>query len=905
MRRVLLIVIVLWNAKLWAAPQFYPETLQIADGECPTYYAIRYPSELLRKSCTDTDWQIRSQFPGGKLQIEGGVLYALNEQNSVSTDGGVTWKNTDDAREFVQVHQLVHLVDGTRLRVISNGLQQRVNGTWQMLHEAMQSKQFLLARNGTWYLLSEQLVWYSTDQGKNWQHFDRETFSLAYNLRSLQEGANGLLYLNTEKGLFRFTPQDSQWQQLRNGLPDPEPETNYHLSVPHMAVNGQNILIVIADTARQVYQILHSENNGDSWAEVDQNLSNWHIANISQVYLLQNGTMLQHTSGRGSWQYQQGQWQLITEGSPALTEILPLPNGGVITMCGNRGWAPAENSCGIHTSLDDGKSWLPLVDNINDHYKALKTMVAGPDKTIYLSTYGSSVYRLLPGIASWQSIPTGKHWTAQSLYVEPDGTLFAGSYFGGVQKSEDKGSSWVDVNDGLPDSLQDETAGITEIKGNGSQLLTYVADQVQKHGLYRSSSAAIQWQKISNFPDVAISTIEVLANHHFIVATGNDLYRSTDLGQSWHIWQRFSERILQLYPSGSSGALVSTAAGLYRYDKNSWLQLKLLPDTSAVVRNALELPDGLWVASASGLYVYKTPIWERIIQENLTLQADLTIDGSVVFAGGELNLNGFKLTIKGNLLHTAGTLLLNGGQLEVVGNYSLDVERRPGVSPYSFSMGVIIMRQPQDWITVHGNFLTDSNNHDSVMTAGTLEVKGHFSQKCSFSLKPDLPPNAYSPCVANFPSSGQHRILFSGTTTQTVTFSAPGLLASSFNQILYANQPENVQLPQGLSIYQPALYEVSIDKAAGVSSVFQSDAGLHCGSNCRIWLPIGTEVTVQLTLNNKEKLLSWGNQCSTSTDRCVLKASAPVLLKPVFSTAKPKRRKLWLLLAPKSEDSAS
>jgi hypothetical protein len=897
MLRVLLIALVLWNAKLWAASQFYPQTLHVADGVCPAYYAISTTSQLSKKSCADQIWQVLGQFPGGTLQIEGEVLYALNYQNAISTDGGITWQNTSEPNEFVLTKQIANLTDGKRLRVVSNGLQQQLNGNWQTVHEAMQSKQFLLAKNGTWYLLSEQLLWYSTDQGKNWQHFSRETFSMAYNLHSLQEGANDQLYLNTENGLFRFSPESSHWQLLRNGLPNPEPETTYHLSVPHLAVNGLNILIVIADTQRQVYQIVRSDNGGDSWTELHQGLSNWHIANTSKVYLLQNGTMLLHTSGRGSWQYLQGQWQLITEGSPALSEILPLPNKGVITMCGDRGWAPSQNSCGIHKSLDYGKSWSSPEQGIDDHYKALKTMAAGPDKTIYVSTYGSSVYRLLPGSNSWQSIPTGKSWTAQSLYVEPDGTLFAGSYFGGVQKSEDKGLTWTDVNQGLPDSLQDEAAGISELKGNGNHLLAYVADQVQKHGLYRSSATTIQWQKVSSFPDVSVTTLAVLANHHFIVASGNDLYRSTNLGQTWHIWQKFSGRIIQLIPSGSSGVLVSTAAGLYRNDQNSWLQLKLLPDTSAMVLTALETPEGLWVASASGVYFYKLPDWQRTIQENFTLQADLTIDGSMILAGGELNLNGFKLTIKGNLLHTAGTLLLNGGQLEVLGNYSLDIDRRPGVSTSSFSMGVIIMQQPQDWITVHGDFLTDSNNHDTVMTAGTLEVKGNFSQKCSFSLKPDLPPNAYSPCVANFSSTGQHRILFSGNTTQTVSFSAPGLLASSFNQIIYANQPENVQLPQGLSIYQTALYEISIHKAAGVKSVFQADGGMHCGSNCRIWLPIGTEITVRLTLDNKEKLLSWGNQCSTSVDSCVLIASTPLLLKPTFvAPPKPKGRKLWRLL---------
>ena len=106
-----------------------------------------------------------------------------------------------------------------------------------------------------------------------------------------------------------------------------------------------------------------------------------------------------------------------------------------------------------------------------------------------------------------------------------------------------------------------------------------------------------------------------------------------------------------------------------------------------------------------------------------TLEEDGVYDGDLVIAGGVLDLNGHSYHVRGNL---------------------------------TIKNGVLKMANEQDYLLVDGDFETDSTiSHSGYLTAGTLELKGNFTQAGNSN---------------SFQAAKQHRVVFSGEGTQKVAF---------------------------------------------------------------------------------------------------------------------------------------
>ena len=175
--------------------------------------------------------------------------------------------------------------------------------------------------------------------------------------------------------------------------------------------------------------------------------------------------------------------------------------------------------------------------------------------------------------------------------------------------------------------------------------------------------------------------------------------------------------------------------------------------------------------SASG--AFEMPSF-HIEQVSLTLTKDLTVrlaPGEVAkLSNGTLNLNGYTLTVVGDFLHNGGTMHINGGSLIVEGDYK--IEKVDG----SASAGTLRMEQAADAVTVGGDFVMNSSvNHAGYLTAGVLDVAGHFTQKYGAGAS-----------SMNFYASGSHKTVFSGGDSQTVSFASPG--SSRFHHVEITNE---------------------------------------------------------------------------------------------------------------------
>lgn len=165
--------------------------------------------------------------------------------------------------------------------------------------------------------------------------------------------------------------------------------------------------------------------------------------------------------------------------------------------------------------------------------------------------------------------------------------------------------------------------------------------------------------------------------------------------------------------------------------------------------------------------------YELCARTNLTISSNYTLNEDVhaanVYIDGNLNLNGYTLTVDGDVWLESGTLSINKGKLYVGGNLNLKYSDR------NYGYGYLSMQNGEDYVLVNGNMYVASEYAYSKLTAGTLEIKGDFTQKTS----------NYS---NNFYCSGSHKVVLSGEGLQTVSFDST---KSQFN-ILEIQKPLNI-----------------------------------------------------------------------------------------------------------------
>jgi uncharacterized protein with beta-barrel porin domain len=102
--------------------------------------------------------------------------------------------------------------------------------------------------------------------------------------------------------------------------------------------------------------------------------------------------------------------------------------------------------------------------------------------------------------------------------------------------------------------------------------------------------------------------------------------------------------------------------------------------------------------------------------------SNLNVNGDMNITGGTISLNGGHVKVLGKLNQSMGTVDLSGGKLTVAGDYTIS-----NTSNYCYAY--LKMVNDADYLLVEGNLTFSSYySHSTLLTAGTIEVKGNFTQ---------------------------------------------------------------------------------------------------------------------------------------------------------------------------------
>ena len=276
------------------------------------------------------------------------------------------------------------------------------------------------------------------------------------------------------------------------------------------------------------------------------------------------------------------------------------------------------------------------------------------------------------------------------------------------------------------------TAGTLEIKGNFTQVSTL-------HSQYGYNSY--------NF---------FTSGTHKVILSGNNkqIVSFEDYGST-----RSHFNVLEISNSSSEGV---------EFASQVIVMNELKPTITPIINpNNLRLNQDSFNTQGSWEYDLIVDDYSRDwnLQEDQVIQKDLYLKASTI------DLNGSTLTIEGNLYQQGGVLKINGGKLIVKGDYISD-NAVSGTNIYEYGYGILNMTNTDDYMLVEGAFVIDSRyDHINYLTAGTLEIKGNFTQLSTYNGE------------ANFNTSGTHKVILSGNIKQTVNFENPSSSYSHFNNL--------------------------------------------------------------------------------------------------------------------------
>jgi len=179
-----------------------------------------------------------------------------------------------------------------------------------------------------------------------------------------------------------------------------------------------------------------------------------------------------------------------------------------------------EPSHGMYKSADGGATWRPCNDAVSARWN-INAIAVDPlsAETVYVGTVDGGVLKTVNGGSRWIQINLGlRLLDVRSLAIDRanTATLFAGVENGGVYKSIDSGASWKQASNGM-----DAQAIVRSIVLDPTDSQTvYAADL--RTGVFRSSDGGATWVKISD--GLRTRAVKALA----ISSDGKVLYAATE-----------------------------------------------------------------------------------------------------------------------------------------------------------------------------------------------------------------------------------------------------------------------------------------------------------------------------------------------------------------------------------------
>jgi len=287
----------------------------------------------------------------------------------------------------------------------------------------------------------------STDYGDNWTEVDMVTNDMVFNSASI----GTTLFIGTGNGGIYSTDDGTNWKTVTTSL--------YHNC---LYAHGSDLF---AGTSRGVYR---SEDLGETWTEGFAGL-----ISTSVRAMMTWGDYLYAVTLSGTFRSNDGGISWTSFG----------PGGHSIAIDEHHFYIGSSGH--VVCSTDNGVNWewVPVAPGLFVRAVALH----GTDLFAGMDGEGAGVYRITYNAPGWWTITqtTLRDIAIRSLLVK-DANIFAGTD-NGIFLSENNGTSWTQLNNGLPDSpVMALAAGDT-----------FIFAGTQNAGIFRSPDNGKNWTPVN------------------------------------------------------------------------------------------------------------------------------------------------------------------------------------------------------------------------------------------------------------------------------------------------------------------------------------------------------------------------------------------------------------------------
>ncbi|MBI5474830.1 MAG: T9SS type A sorting domain-containing protein [Ignavibacteriae bacterium] len=210
---------------------------------------------------------------------------------------------------------------------------------------------------------------------------------------------------------------------------------------------------------------------------------------------------------------------------------------------------------GIYRSTDNGQWWQPVNSGLPIYTDVVAALAVNHQTNSIVAGFESSrVFLSTDNGSTW--VGAGQPSTLlTSVVADDDGNLFVGTYGNGIYCSSNKGTSWRQFNDGL----QGFDLYLSSIAGHSGRIYagTY-------HGRVVESNGSEPWHSAeTGISSPPVLNIESLQGDEIFVGAMGDVFRSTNIGESWETVspRRDSTFVSAMKSLGGSRIIIGTENG--------------------------------------------------------------------------------------------------------------------------------------------------------------------------------------------------------------------------------------------------------------------------------------------------------------------------------------------------------
>ena len=227
-------------------------------------------------------------------------------------------------------------------------------------------------------------------------------------------------------------------------------------------------------------------------------------------------------------------WMAVQGRAQTWTRITDIPMLDVYTLEVSNGTIYAGTADRVYTGLNNGERWVASA-SLGD--VALVTTIKIFNGKLYAGTFKGGVFRSNDGGATWQPVSNGiASINSISRLVIWNNELYAASYGEGVFKFDEARSQWNSFNNGLPPLVD---GNVYDMAISHSTLVTAAG---MNGDFYRYNQVLQSWDQLyynshGLQPGLRVNTIMGDGNSILAGISGSrsaGLLRSDDNGDSWH-----------------------------------------------------------------------------------------------------------------------------------------------------------------------------------------------------------------------------------------------------------------------------------------------------------------------------------------------------------------------------------